>query len=327
MIDLDTLADIGMELLGHPAEPTVTHIRHNFYGASIRIESAISGVDAHVKANPGNFANEAKILQHFHKVGLGERIPQLLASSPNGEIVATRTSGAPMREIFKGNPTGRYDGQPISGHLSDALSSLVEAQSRARQEDLLAARAELLPTDQLPELIAQLGRDGLEDSAMSDENRLQLGAMAKKWLPMAEELARLGLGDFWEHGDFGSGNVLLSTDEPRRAVIIDLSESAIMCPCFPASQFIWRLQGHLGIDPNGTEGRLLRDFWSRTAAELLGRPKSRLEAAFDLCSNLHIPYALLISKRFAKAHRAHTGMKFDNPAIKSMSSSFNERQA
>lgn len=235
MIDFDELTEVGIKLLGDPEDPKVERVRRNFYGASVRIRSAISSVDAHVKANPANFANEAKILAHFREVGLGERVPELLASSPDGVVVATRTCGEPMRDLFKGKMGELHGGKTVVCNLADALVALVEVQSRAMRTELIAARAELLPTDELPELIERLGLGGLEDSELSDENRRRLDLMAKQWIPMAEELARLDLDDFWDHGDFGSGNVLLSADEPRRAVLIDLSESAIMCPCFSAA--------------------------------------------------------------------------------------------
>ena len=315
MVEFEALERQGLALLGHPADAVITRIRRNFYGASIRVRSEASGLDAHVKANPSGFANEAGILSHFRQAGLGGRFPELLASSPDGSVVATRTSGEPMREMFKGKTNLPFDGKPVVHHLCDALSALVEAQANASNSELLAMNADHFPTAELPGILERLGRDGLEDSAMGDEERSALSIMVRRWIPVAEKLARLELGDAWEHGDFGSGNVLLSLGSPRKAVLIDLSESAVMSPCFSASQFIWRLRGHLGIDPQGAEDQALRASWGSRAAELLGLPKARLDAGLDLCDRLHVAYGLLIGRRFAKAHREHAGSKFDNPAV------------
>lgn len=322
MIDHSQLARIALELLENPPSPSIIPIRSTFYGTSLRIVSKPAGIDAHVKANPGNFANEAAILAHFEQAGLGARFPKLLASSPDGSIVATLTCGEPMRELFKARIASGEPRAPMLEQLADALSALVEAQAFSDASALIAAGAASFPSPLLPELAERLARDGLEDTLLSEADRADLSLLARRWLPWAEELSALGLSDAWDHGDFGSGNALLSSAPPARAILIDLSESAVMNPCFSASQFVWRAGQHLGIDPHGPEGARLRDHWAEQAARLFGKPKSALLQGFDLASKLYGFYGALISQRFAQAHRAHAGALFPNSGLLSVLSDF-----
>ena len=300
LMSLEDLAKIGLDIIGNPKDAVITPFRRRFYGSSLRIESKDLGLDVYVKENPRNYCNEAKVIEYFTKIGFGSRVPNVVGASQNGSVVVTEACGETVRDVFWFKT--KNINMPI---LKEALIAHIDMQIAADQKKLIKLGALNFPSESLSNVFDSYRKRSLENSQFNEEQLKNLGNLIERTKKDVERLVELNLGSMWDHGDFGSGNVLIGSGGAKegKAVFIDLSEPAIVSPCFPAAHFIKRLEKHMDIDPCGTEMIELKKCWAEDAAWKLGKDESALKEGFEIClGELQKLYWLIMKEKTSIAY-------------------------